>query len=75
MKSKNSLKIKYDKKAMALYISVGQGRVARTEEWSKNYIVDYDKNDCIIGIEMLDVRAEAKGKNVISIKLPVEALA
>ena len=72
MKNKNPLKIKYDEKAEALYISLGKGKIAKTEEWSNGFIIDYDKNNCIIGIEMLGV--EKASSNVLKISLPEKAL-
>lgn len=56
------IKFKHDKKACALYIKVGRGRVAKTLESSPGFIVDYDKNGGIIGVEMLNVSPTSNSK-------------
>jgi len=62
---KQSLTFKYDKVAEALYLKVGSGKVAKTEETSPCFFVDYDKNGNIIGIEMLNVEKSANPDKLI----------
>lgn len=44
--------IKYDSEADALYIKISEGAVAKTKK-NGDYLVDYDKNNGILGIEVL----------------------
>lgn len=55
----NKIQFQYDKKAEALYIRVGKGKVAKTTESSKGFFVDYDKNNKIIGVEILKIPSRA----------------
>ena len=42
---KQTVEFRYDEIAGALYIKVGKGKVAKTEEISSCSLVDYDKKD------------------------------
>jgi uncharacterized protein YuzE len=48
------MRIEYDKTAKALYIRVRNGKVARTIRLKDALIVDLNKNNEILGIEMLE---------------------
>ena len=50
------MKIKYDSDADAMYITFREGEVDHTKEIDKNTIVDFDKNNQVIGIEILFVK-------------------
>ncbi len=50
------MKIEYDREANALYITLRQKTVARTNEVGENLIIDLDHNDALVGIEVLRVR-------------------
>lgn len=65
---KQAIKFKYDKLARALYMKVGNGKVAKTEETSSCFLVDYDKEGKIIGVEMLNVGKEGSNKFFMNIK-------
>ncbi len=46
------MRIKYDKSADALYITLKKGSVAKTKE-QKSYLADYDKKGDLLGLEIL----------------------
>ena len=47
------MKIKYDKEADALYIELKKGKTHKTSPKADNVLVDFDKNNNAIGIELL----------------------
>ncbi len=50
------MKIEYDQEANALYITLREAQVAKTNEVTDNFIVDLDAEGRPIGIEILHVR-------------------
>ena len=50
------MKIRYDPEADALYIKFREANVDHTTELDENTMVDYDKDDQVIGIEILFVK-------------------
>ncbi len=48
------MKIEYDKQADALYIKLNKAKYFESDEIGKNVIVDYDKANHVIGIEVLN---------------------
>ncbi|MBW2994803.1 DUF2283 domain-containing protein [Candidatus Woesearchaeota archaeon] len=63
------MKFQYDKEADAAYIylkdRIAAGEVKKTVARGKNIILDFDKNNKLIGIEVLDA-SKLISKNVIS---------
>jgi uncharacterized protein YuzE len=47
------MKLKVDRQADALYLSLSEAPAARSEEVSPGIIVDYDDRGRVVGIEML----------------------
>ena len=47
------MRLKVDQKADALYLSLSDAPASRSEEVSPGIIVDYDKQDHVVGVEML----------------------
>lgn len=50
------MKIKYDKEADAVYIELKESKFSHNKKLDKNTIMDYDKENNIIGIEILFVK-------------------
>jgi len=48
------MQISFDKVANALYIQFSQEKIKKTEEIREGIIVDYGKNEDIVGIEILN---------------------
>jgi uncharacterized protein YuzE len=51
-----STHLTYDPKANAVYVDLGRGEIATTEEVSPNAILDCDDEQRVIGIEILNAR-------------------
>jgi len=47
------MKLKVDRQADALYLSLSEAPAARSEEVSPGIIIDYDDQGRVVGIEML----------------------
>lgn len=47
------MKLKVDGQADALYLTLGEAPASRSEEVSPGIIVDYDEQECVVGVEML----------------------
>lgn len=47
------MKLKVDRQADALYLTLSEAPATRSEEVSPGIIVDYDEQDRVVGIEML----------------------
>ncbi len=47
------MKLKVDKQADALYLTLSEAPASHSEEVSPGIIVDYDDQDHVVGIEML----------------------
>ncbi len=60
--------IKLDKKADALYIRIGKGKVHKTIP-HKNYLIDVDKKGGVIGIEVLNYSRAAKAEPEFSVSV------
>lgn len=53
------LKLKIDQLADALYLALGDAPASRSEEVSPGIIVDYDLQDRVMGIELLQLSKRA----------------
>ena len=49
------MKIEYDQHADAMYIRLRAGTVSKSEEIRPGVVFDYDVEDKLLGIEMLDM--------------------
>lgn len=58
------LKLKLDRQADTLYLSVTDAPASWSEEVSPGIIVDYDEQDRVVGLEMLYLSKRAPGINV-----------
>lgn len=47
------MKLKVDEQADALYLTLGEAPASRSEEVPPGIIVDYDEQECVVGVEML----------------------
>jgi len=50
----NNMRFHYDKKEDAFYLRFNQSPYFKSEQVQKGIVFDYDKNQRIIGIEILD---------------------
>jgi uncharacterized protein YuzE len=51
------MNIMYDESVDAIYIQVKDSQVLESEEISSGIICDFDSNDDLVGMEVLDVKA------------------
>ena len=58
------MKLKVDKKADALYLSLTDASAIRSEEVSPGIIIDYDEQDRVVGVEMLYLSKRAPGTDM-----------
>ena len=58
------MKLKVDHNADALYLTLTDAPVNRSEEVSPGIIVDYDHQDRVVGVEMLYLSQRAPGTDV-----------
>ncbi len=58
------MKLKVDHQADALYLTMAETPADRSEEVSPGIVVDYDKHDRVVGIEMLYLSKRAPDTNV-----------
>jgi uncharacterized protein YuzE len=63
------MEIKLDTKADALYIRLKKGKVYKTVENERSYLVDLDKKGAVLGIEVLHYSqiASKTGKMLFSV--------
>jgi len=58
------MEIRYDPEADAMYIKLREGEYEISEEIREGIIVDFDKNNKIIGIEILDAKERLSPSSV-----------
>ena len=63
------MKVTYDPKADAMYIYLNKNSIAGTVPVSPDLIVDYDKRNLPVGIEMLSVSKIIPKKSLSSVKI------
>lgn len=64
------MRIKYDKEIDALYMILSTDSVVESEETSIDVIVDYNVNDEVVAIEVLNVK---KNEHTIDIPLVLKS--
>jgi uncharacterized protein YuzE len=69
------MRIEYDREADALYIQMQEKYVAKTKEVEEGVLIDFDGENKLIGIEMLDVTRRFDLSDIVNLhveNLPVE---
>jgi uncharacterized protein YuzE len=61
------MKIEYDREVDSLYITIAETEVARTEEASGGVQLDFDKNNRLVGIEVIGVSERYSKEDLTSI--------
>lgn len=68
------MKITYDRQADALYVKFKRNRVVRTSEITDYFLVDFDQEGEIVGIEILAASKHVPSRQVSQIEvLPLSA--
>jgi uncharacterized protein YuzE len=60
------MKIEMDKDSDALYFRLHDEKIAESEEVQPGVILDYDKNNQVVGVEFLNVSKRATSKELSS---------
>jgi len=69
------MRIEYDREANALYIQMQERAVARTREIESGLLIDFDEENNLVGIEILDVTHRYVLSDIVNLhieNLPVE---
>jgi uncharacterized protein YuzE len=69
------MKIEFDKQADALYIHLQEKTVAKTKEVEEGILLDFDEDNRLIGLEILDVTKRFALADIVNLQvenLPVE---
>jgi len=69
------MRIEYDREADALYIQMQEKYVAKTKEIEEGVLIDFDGENKLIGIEILDVTKRFALSDIVNLhveNLPVE---
>lgn len=65
------MKIHFDQSANVLYLHLNETPVASSEEVRPGVILDFDKNDQVIGMEILDIGTRIPLETLQAIKVQV----
>ena len=63
------MKIKYDKQTDVLYIQLNNNPIAESGEDKKGIILDYDRQNNIVGIEILNASSKLPQPNVVEYEM------
>ena len=63
------MKIEYSKTADALYVSFREVEVARSREIEEGVVLDFDKENQLVGVEILDASHRLKPGELASVKV------
>ena len=69
------MRIEYSKTADAPYVYFQEVEAARSEDVQEGIVVDFDAQDQLVGIEILDVRSRLSVKDLVNVStenLPLE---
>jgi len=65
------MKMHYDEKADALYLSLDESNVVESEEVSPGIVLDFNGSKQVIGIEVLDVKRRVPSADPKNLKFEV----
>ena len=67
------MQLTYDTEADAMYIKFKEGNFVRNKEIEEGIILDIGKNNCILGIEILEVSSRFSPEEIaeVDIKMPL----
>lgn len=71
------MKIEYSKEADAFYVYFKEEYVAKSKEIEDGVVIDFDKDNQIIGIEVLDVSRRFSISDIVNVSienLPVDVV-
>lgn len=63
------MKIKYDKQTDVLYIQLNNNTISESGEDHKGVIVDYDNDNNVVGIEILNASSKLPQPNIVEYEM------
>ncbi len=60
------MKIKYDKEVDIMYIQFSEKKIKESDEDKKGIIIDYDEDDSIVSIEILNASKKMEYPNSVN---------
>jgi uncharacterized protein YuzE len=68
------MRIKVDLESDALYFRISEDAIEESEEINDGFIVDYDVNGKVVGIEILNVKNKFKLEDLTGLKLELPTI-
>jgi uncharacterized protein YuzE len=68
------MKVKYDKKVDALYISLAKGNYDKSRKISDSVLVDEDKRGKILGVEILEASKNVPAFNPKKVEFRIQSV-
>jgi uncharacterized protein YuzE len=65
------MKVHFDEKADAVYLKLTDSKIIESEEVSPGIILDFDENNQVVGIEMLQVQSRIPLANLKQLQFEV----
>jgi len=66
-----AMKVRYDEEADALYIRLRKGEYYKSDEIKEGFILDYDADGNIVGIEILDASSNLSPSDLSTVNFEV----
>ena len=64
------MKLKVDREADAVYLRLADGKIVESEQVAPGIIVDFDSQERVVGLEILNVSKRASRRPVTRYKMP-----
>ena len=68
------MRIKVDKNSDALYFRLDENTIVESEEVRPGVILDYDKNDRVVGVEFLGISQRATIEELSSLQFQISGI-
>jgi len=65
------MKVRYDQAADAVYVRLDDSEVVESEEVQPGLVVDFNRDNQIVGIEILGVKARASGADLTHVQFEI----
>ena len=62
------MKLKVDEKADALYLRIDESRIVESEEVSPGIVIDYNEQNAVVGVEILNLSKRSSNLNLRSLQ-------
>ncbi len=62
------MRVKVDRQSDALYFRLDEKRIVESEEVRPGIVLDFDENDCVVGVEFLQISQRATSEELSTMK-------